>query len=320
MGETDNSDTNLNQTEEEEAQSAALIPVVERESGEHETAKPTKNSNTSNEFPKPSVIVKFFRKPFVSNWAMAIFTAVIALYSILAYCNIRSSSRQTEQLVGYAHTQAQASIDISKAANKFSTTSETAVSEFKKAAKESNDAANRGVENTKTMIKNARESVQNDQRAWLGAGDETYTIAESGPIESSASVQNIGKSPAMNIVCRISGITRPKGHIFNDSDIIYPFELPSVNEGTIFPNQRFPIKAFGPPMDQGKQKAWFAAIQSGDWIAYFFGDVRYKDNFGREHWTHFCTQYVPSTKGGTPCPIYNDTDDSYDKQSRPESH
>ena len=54
-------------------------------------------------------------------------------------------------------------------------------------------------------------------------------------------------------------------------------------------------------MEAGKQKIWFDNVQGGDYVQYFFGEVRYKDAFGKNHWTHFCSQFVPTTKTGTPC-------------------
>jgi hypothetical protein len=157
--------------------------------------------------------------------------------------------------------------------------------------------------------KTSESASRDDQRAWLGVGDNTYTIAETGPIDSSVIVLNTGRSPALDIFCRITGTTKPKGHTLIDSDIVYPADLSTVKEGTIFPNQHFPLKAGGPLMNPGKQKIWFANVQSGEWIQYCFGDVRYKDAFGNDHWTHFCSQFVPTTKSGTPCPIYTDTDE-----------
>lgn len=152
-------------------------------------------------------------------------------------------------------------------------------------------------------------AAQLDQRAWLGASNYTYTITESEPIHSIAAVLNTGKTPAIGILCRITGATKLKGSPLTDSDIVYPADLPVMKQGTIFPNQYFPMTAGGPKMDPEKQKIWFTNIQSGDWIQYFFGEIRYGDVFGYAHWTHFCTQYVPETKSGTPCTIYNDTDD-----------
>ena len=83
-----------------------------------------------------------------------------------------------------------------------------------------------------------------------------------------------------------------KGDVLHDSDIVYPAELPILKQGTLFPNQHFPLKAAGPPMEPDKQKIWAANVQNGEWVQYFFGEVRYKDVFRIEHWTHFCTQFV----------------------------
>jgi len=160
------------------------------------------------------------------------------------------------------------------------------------------------------------DQFHRDQRAWLGTSDNTYTIVESGPIHSSVTVLNTGKSPATEIICRITGTTKPKGYVLRDSDIVYPTKLPTLKEGTIFPNQHFPLTAGGDPMEPNKQKIWFDKVQNGEWVQYFFGDVRYKDTFGVAHWTHFCSKYVPADKVGTPCPIYNNTDDSETKQGR----
>jgi hypothetical protein len=157
------------------------------------------------------------------------------------------------------------------------------------------------------------KSAELDQRAWLGAGDYIYTITESNPVACSATVLNTGRTPAMGILCRITGTTKLKGYVLKDSDIVYPADMPIIKQGTIFPKQHFPLNAGGPPMDTGKQKAWFDHVTDGDWIQYFFGEVRYRDIFGKDHWTHFCTQFVPKTKSGTPCSIYNDTDDNEGK-------
>jgi hypothetical protein len=157
-----------------------------------------------------------------------------------------------------------------------------------------------------------------DQRAWLGAGDNTYSITESGPIHSSVSVINTGRTPAIEIYCRITGTTKIRGEILHRSDITYSPELPTLKEGAIFPNVHFPLVAGGISMDPAKQKVWSENVQSGSWIAYFFGEIRYKDIFGENHWTHFCSSYVPETKSGTPCAIYNETDDqkANNKQTR----
>jgi hypothetical protein len=159
---------------------------------------------------------------------------------------------------------------------------------------------------------NLAESAVLEQRAWLGAGDETYSITETGPVTSTTQVTNFGKTPAMDVVSTIAGATKARGDGLTYSDLIYPTGLQRLKSGTIFPTQHFPTSAGGPPMDPQKQKQWFANVANTVWIQYFYGEIHYRDIFGKEHWTHFCTQYVPGTKGGTPCPIYNDTDDDKD--------
>jgi len=181
---------------------------------------------------------------------------------------------------------------------------------------QSKDAARASAEDSvlsrnqsKAALDASIKSSRTDQRAWLAAADETYNIAASGPMKGSVVVFNIGKTPALSVTCKITGITTHRDHILRDSDLAYPAELPILKVGTLFPNHQFPMSAGGTAMDPDKQKIWFANIQSGELVQYFFGEIRYKDAFGREHYSHFCTRFLPSTNSGTPCPIYNGTDD-----------
>lgn len=182
--------------------------------------------------------------------------------------------------------------------------------ELGKMLQQNRDALEANIAQGKRVLDANIEASRGDQRAWLGASDNTYTLAATGPIESSVTVTNSGKSPAIDILCRITGTTTLKAHVFSDSDIVYPSDLPILKQGTIFPAQHFPLKAGGDPMDVTKQEQWFEKVKSGEFIQYFFGEVRYRDAFGTNHWSHFCSQFVPTTKSGTPCPVYNDTDDS----------
>jgi hypothetical protein len=156
-------------------------------------------------------------------------------------------------------------------------------------------------------IRGELNEMKSGERAWVGASDYTYTIAESGPVKGVASVSNVGKTPAMAIVSTMTG--RTLDHVLSASDIIYPAKRPTIKQGTVFPNQRFPLTVGGDPMDSATQKTWFENVKAGRLNLYFFGEIRYRDVFGHDHWTHFCTRYVPDTASGTPCPIYNDTDD-----------
>lgn len=260
-----------------------------------------------------------FQKPS-PEWVMVSFTAVIAFWAGLQWYEMHGSGKQADKLITAATKLADAARDQAQAAKDTANAAGKQVDAANRFA-DSAEGINRGVagavtqlkaaaDNAKASIEATKEAMRLDQRAWLGASDYTYSIAESGPIDSSASVTNTGKTPALNILCKTSGTTKVKGYVLRDSDIVYPSEMPIVKEGTLFPNQHFPLKANATAMNSEKQKIWFDNVQSGDWIQYFFGEVRYKDAFGRDHWTHFCTQFVPGTKSGTPCPIYNETDDS----------
>lgn len=162
-------------------------------------------------------------------------------------------------------------------------------------------------------------NFRQEQRAWLGAQDFTDSLPEKGQVWSSAWIVNTGKSPAMNIVCRSSGFTRDAGHVLKTSDFVYPSSLPEIKQGTIFPNQRFPLKTLaGPELDEAKQTALFNNVKARIWTEYLFGEVRYRDTFGKLHWTHFCTELAADLTSGTPCPIYNDTDDNKDDEWLPQ--
>ncbi len=244
------------------------------------------------------------------------FTVVMALVGLGTLYEIIEGGSDTHDLAVHAKEQADKMKDMSEAADKIRQAAENMVTQDQRIADNAEKGLQASSKQSKAALDASIASSRQDERAWLGAGDETYTIAESGPIESSVSVANTGKSPALDIICRITGRTKVRDSVLVESDIVYPPEMPILKEGTIFPSQHFPLKAGGPPLDPALQKTWFDGIQSGAIVQYFFGEIRYKDTFGRDHWTHFCTRFIPSSKSGTPCPIYNDTDDSK-KQKNP---
>jgi hypothetical protein len=258
------------------------------------------------------------RRTAVATIWMAIFTLVLAATSGFTIWILKNQLREmheggidTHALAEATGDMATAASDQADAAQQFSDTAEDINSRMSDAVDQLQVAA----ENAKASIRATQNAMRLEQRAWLGASDYTYSIAVTDPVGSVAMVLNTGRTPAMDILCKITGTTKMKSDILRDSDIVYPAELPILKQGTLFPNQHFPLKAGGPPMDQGKQKIWFENVHGGEWVQYFFGEVQYKDVFRMEHWTHFCTQFVPATKSGTPCPIYNDTDDDKDQKA-----
>jgi hypothetical protein len=237
------------------------------------------------------------------------------LFIGLQWYEIRSGSTDTHTLAQAAKTQSEKMSNMSDAADKIRQAAENMVLQDQRIADNAQNALNASNRQAQAALDATIENFQRDQRAWLGAGDYTYSIVASGPITSSVVILNTGKSPATDIFCRTSGTTKLKGDDIRDSDIVYPPDLTFIKQGTDFPNQHFPLNVNGMSITPEQQKIWFENVQSGAWIQYFFGEVRYKDVSGNDHWTHFCTEFVPATKSGTPCPIYNDTDDAKKKQS-----
>jgi hypothetical protein len=285
-----------NNDENKANQESAKSPLVQDVGAQatDEATDPDGTSDPKKEVCKQSLIARIwtrtaeywesFKEAGKSNRLIAVATVVIAVASFLTWREAHDAGDQTDRIIAADQRLASAmESSVGQATNSFNAT----VDQFRL-----------------------------EQRAWLGASNYTYTITESKPIHSVAMALNTGKTPAMEILCRITGTTKPKSELLAASDIIYPANLPIMKQGAIFPNQFFPMTAGGPKWDPGKQKIWFKNVSSGEWIQCFFGDIRYTDVFGNGHWTHFCTQYVPETKSGTPCPIYNDAGDDK-KQSKP---
>jgi len=226
---------------------------------------------------------------------------------------MHDSGADTHTLAQAADTESRKMSNVSDAADQIRQASQDMVVQDQRIADNAHNSLGASNKQAQAALDATVKNFQSDQRAWLGVGDYTYSIVDTGPIASSGTVLNSGKSPALDIFCRITGTTKVKGNDLIDSDIVYPSTLLILKQGTVFPNQHFPLNAGGIPMESEAQKIWFANVQSGAWIQYFFGEVRYKDVSGSDHWTHFCTQFVPETKGGSPCAIYNDTDDEKKK-------
>jgi hypothetical protein len=245
-------------------------------------------------------------------WAKVavLMSGLAAIFVCAQWYEMHHGGQDTHALAVAAKAEASKMSAVSDAADKIRQAAQDMVVQDRRIADNAQESLETSNRQAQAALDATIKNFQRDQRAWLGAADYTYSIVETGPISSSAIVFNTGKSPAIDIRCRITGITKLKGENVRDSDIIYPSGLTVVKEGTIFPNQHFPLYAGGPPMDPEKQKIWFENVQGGAWIQYFFGEVRYQDISGNDHWTHFCTEFVPATKSGAPCAVYNDTDDT----------
>jgi hypothetical protein len=242
---------------------------------------------------------------------VAIAASILAAIFVCAqWYEMHTGGTDTHELAVQAKAQADKMKDMSDAAEKIRQAAENLVIQDQRIAdkaKESLEAANA---QNKRFLNVTIENSHLDQRPWVGATNYAYEITGSSPLAAVVQVINMGKSPALGILCRVYGATKTRGDILKISDIEYPANVPIVKQGTILPTQHFLLNSVAVSLKPGQQKDLVTNIQSGDWVQYFYGEVRYRDIFGRSHWMHFCSQYLPATKSGTPCAIYNDTDGS----------
>jgi len=234
---------------------------------------------------------------------------VAAVFVCLQWYEMHTGGQDTHDLAVAAGKQADKMKDMSDAADKIRQAAEGMVTQEKRLADDTENSLRSSSKQSSDALNASIAASRSDQRAWMGSADWSFNVSASDPIKSTVAISNLGKSPAMNVTCRIDGGAFPKAHALSEADITYPDRIPILKEGTVFPSQRFPLTATGDPMEPESQEAWFQYIESGSLIEYFWGYVTYDDAFGRKHWTHFCTEYRPKTKDGAPCAIYTDTDD-----------
>ncbi len=133
-------------------------------------------------------------------------------------------------------------------------------------------------------------------------------------MQSTARMTNVGKSPAVDVFGRAAGVTKPAGYVLKLSDIVYDAAAHWKRAMTLFPTQHYPLTdtfdwSNDPPGTlNDRRKIYIAALQARTLVQYFWGEVRYRDAFGVQHWTHYCTMISGDLNTGTPCDIYNETD------------
>ena len=111
-----------------------------------------------------------------------------------------SGGTQTDKLVDYAKTQAQAASDIAQASDDFTDSAKWMEEHTEDAANAMQDSVDAASANTRTTIRNAQNAFREEQRAWVGVGDSQLTQFESGkPIRMEIIFFNSGKTPAIKV-------------------------------------------------------------------------------------------------------------------------
>lgn len=127
---------------------------------------------------------------------IAILTGIVFLGQLY---EMISGGTQTDKLVDYAKTQAQAADEIAQASDDFTDSAKWMEEHAKDAADAMQDSVDTASENTKTIIKNAQNTTRLDQRAWVvwKGVEGTPELDKTWVVKTYFT--NSGKTPAKNV-------------------------------------------------------------------------------------------------------------------------
>jgi hypothetical protein len=220
---------------------------------------------------------------------------------------------QTDKLVGYASTQAQAADEIAQAADDFTDSAHWMEEHLDDAANSMQDSVDTADRNTRTTIKNAEKSFRDEQRAWLGVIDAiTVEFAETKGWQAMVIFSNSGRSAARNVqisgMYKLSNVPIPgpspediRQLIFRPAQSVAPQGRYNAALGGIhFGEPTAPIQTLGNQIVVSR----FQDIKAKTIILYYFGILKYDDVFGNPRETQYCI--FLSDPGGTNRPDFCD--------------
>ena len=176
-----------------------------------------------------------------------------------------------------------------------------------KAAQEGARASSDQASATRQSIEATVSNFRLDQRAWVGINALNLTVLKnSEPLRAEGDVFNTGKIPALNLRLEKSGIQTNYGPLDIDKFIASgKLKKPhgTVSNSVLLPNgsAKIPFQT-----DQNLTDTFVAQIIDHTLWVYLFGDIHYRDVFGREHVTRFCGIYDPPTRRFDNCPSHID--------------
>lgn len=168
------------------------------------------------------------------------------------------------------------------------------------------------IEQSKVSLDANMDAFRLDTRPWVGHSDIVLPREANGlamnmikmgnlPVFSTK-LHNYGRSPAMSVELRLGS------HITKSSDkfiATYGKRPATSSKSAIWPGA---FGTTGPafPSVTPLTEEQVTLIKSGELIIYYYGEVSYKDIFGKRHVTTFCT-YLSSRHGGmSDCHSYNE--------------
>jgi len=205
-----------------------------------------------------------------------------------------------------AGDQAQAALDMATAAgdqvdagNNFSDSAEEINRGVTGAVGQLKAAAN----NTRAGIDATKESLQLDQRAWVGV-DDVSGVPKLDEFVIDVAIKNTGRTPAREVESLNTYNPVNKG----DSPSFQYALLPAkASRAMIPPNSTYHVHP--PPPELKVTQTDLDRIKNEDVTLYVFGKTTYRDVFSCGHWLTYCCHLLRNAKEWAACDQYNDTGD-----------
>lgn len=160
-----------------------------------------------------------------------------------------------------------------------------------------------------------QQQVNLAERGWIGFVQPPTFPLDGATTPATIQVTNFGKTPARQVEGDMVAAVLMKGE---EPTFDYSLGHPHNRfyAGVVFPNSPFPVTIDVVRYINKTPTAVSSAdlrkeLESGQSYVVFYGQIAYKDIFGIEHWTHFCTgsgkamQELDTLKK---CIRYNDVD------------
>jgi hypothetical protein len=167
-----------------------------------------------------------------------------------------------------------------------------------------------------SAARTAAQSLQLDQRAWVGPNEITHPqfIVERVPVFVKVGrkttlgvvIINSGKSPALAVESKTNIKAMPASETFFAD--YPPAETKAMDSLYVLqPGMRMELDSL--PTGVPVSAEHVDGFKSGAWILYFYGEITYADIFRQvRHATHFCLALSRDLARLGACPTYNDAD------------
>ena len=246
-----------------------------------------------------------------TDWFIVSLTAVIAVTSYLQWKEIHAGGEDTHKLAEAAKAQAEKAETISNS--------------MQQAVRQLTDSAGAAQKQAKAAqdgVSAIRAQMQQDQRPLLKiipSFDVGKASRVGDPVEGTVSIQNIGKTPAIDV--SVSWHLTMVPNVPGAMHFLYPRNKNwGTTTGAVYPNDPPDVeRAFwivdewdgkGNAPERRFTQSEFDDAAAGRALFVLYGKANYTDGFGVSHWTQFCS-WAPLAHvmyWAKDCTSYNRTD------------